>query len=152
MDPQQTVYYRRCRFQTRLPVDRLFTPAHYWLAEVESGLWHIGLTKFATRMLGDLVEHDFNAAVGDSVEAGEPIGWIEGFKAISDIYCSANGVFAGGNPELADDLTLVERDLYHRGWLYGVRGNPGEGILDVNGYISLLDRTIDRMLRLQRQA
>ena len=36
--PAQTVFYRRSRFATRLPVDRLYTPAHYWLIEEDAGL------------------------------------------------------------------------------------------------------------------
>ena len=152
VDPQKTVYYKRVRFTTRLPVERLYTPAHYWLSEVQQGLWRIGLTRFATRMLGDLVEYDFDVAAGQAVAAGNPIGWIEGFKALSDIYCVAQGVFAGDNPELAKDVTLVDRDPYDGGWLYAVRGAPDESSLDVEGYVNLLDTAIDQILRQEQQA
>ena len=42
--------------------------------------------KFATRMLGEVVEFDFEVAPGDSIEEGQAIGWFEGFKAVSDLY------------------------------------------------------------------
>src|SRR5262249_54307045 len=50
-----TYYYKRARFLTHLPKDRLYTRSHAWLVEVRPGVWRIGLTKFASRMLGDIV-------------------------------------------------------------------------------------------------
>ena len=83
--------------------------------------------------------------------SGEIIGSIEGFKAISDIYCAADGSFAGGNPALARDIELVSRDPYGAGWLYEVRGQPDAKCLDVAAYRALLDTTIDRILEKQHR-
>ena len=74
------------------------------------------------------------------------IGWIEGFKAVSDIYTPIDGRFEGGNPELDSEIMLVRKDPYGRGWLFTVSGEPGDDCLDVHGYISVLDATIDKML------
>ena len=149
--PAATVFYRRSRFATRLPVDRVYTPAHYWLLEEESGVWRVGLTGFATRMLGDLVELSFSVEAGATIAVGQTIGWLEGFKAVADLYSVAAGAFLGGNADLAGDITLVETDPYRRGWLYRVRGDAPDGAsggrLDVQGYVAVLDATIDTMLR-----
>ena len=141
-----TLAYRRARFGTRLPTGCLYTRSHYWLLEAEPGLWRVGFTKFATRMLGDLVEFQFEPEVGSRIEYGQKIGWIEGFKAVSDLYAVAEGEFAGVNVELGEDITLLESDPYRRGWLYAVNGQPEPETLDVNGYVAVLDVTIDRML------
>lgn len=146
IDPVETLYYRRARFATRLPRARFYVRAHYWLDAREADLWRVGLTRFATRMLGDLVEGRFHPQVGDRVEVGQAIGWIEGFKAVSDIFCAVTGDFVRANPGLERDTTLVDNDPYDLGWLYEVRGAPEPGRLDVHGYIVLLDETIDRML------
>lgn len=139
------LYYKRSRFSCKLPTERLYTPSHFWLLETEAGLWRVGFTKFATRMLGDLVEHGFEAKTGDAVSVGQVIGWIEGFKALTDLYCVANGEFAGANPALDADITLTDSDPYGEGWLYMVRGTPDPGATDVHGYAGLLDLTIDKM-------
>lgn len=102
-------------------------------------------------MLGDLVEHEFSVAHAGSVEPGDKIGWIEGFKAVSDIYCAAAGEFDEANPALERDLTLVDRDHYDEGWLYSVVGKPDERSMDVDGYVDLLDRAIDRVLMQQQE-
>jgi glycine cleavage system H protein len=141
-----TILYKRSRFTTRLPVDRRYTAGHYWMIEEESGLWRVGFTKFATRMLGDLVEYAFSVDNGTHVSVGQEVGSIEGFKAVSTLYSAAEGEFLGAGEELASDITAVESDPYGRGWLYRVRGQPDPGSVDVHGYISILDATIDRML------
>ena len=147
--PLETIYYKRSRFSTRLPAGRQYTASHHWLAEESPGLWRVGFTKFATRMLGDLVEFGFDVKPGDRVEVGQAIGWVEGFKAVSDLYCVMEGEFAGSNPELEADITLADSDPYERGWLYSVRGEPEPASVDVQGYIEILDLTIDRMHKKQ---
>lgn len=142
---EQFIRFKRDRFSARLPARYLFCRSHFWLAEAEPGLWHVGLTNFATRMLGEIVEFDFEAKPGAAVAPGAVVGWIEGFKAISDLYCAAAGEFIGGNPEAMADAALVCAEPYGRGWLYAVRGQPDPEAVDVQGYVEHLGLTIDKM-------
>ncbi|MFT6862733.1 MAG: glycine cleavage system H protein [Akkermansiaceae bacterium] len=115
------------------------------MAEIEDGEWRVGFTKFATRMLGELVEADFRVAIGETVEPGQEIGSVEGFKAASDVYCAMAGQFAGGNPVLLEDACIIRSSPYVDGWLYAVKGDPEAGSLDVHEYIEYLDGIIHRM-------
>ena len=144
--------YRRARFGTRLPTDRVYTRSHYWLREIEPAVWRVGFTKFATRMLGDIVEYQFEVEPGSRVELGQKIGWIEGFKAVSDLYSVAQGEFAGANAEIRRDITVLESDPYEHGWLYQVSGRPEPDGVDANGYATILDATIDKMLASRHDA
>ncbi len=123
------------------------------MAEVEGapGLWRVGFTKFATRMLGELVEAEFPLEKGSPVEPGQAIGTVEGFKAASDVYCVMNGSFQGSNTILDDDACIVRSDPYIDGWLYAVRGEPERESVDVHGYIELLEATINRMQEEEHQ-
>ena len=112
-----TSFYKRSTFVTHLPVECLYSPSHFWLARIEGDRWRVGFTKFATRMLGEIVEVQWDKAAGDAVASGAIIGSIEGFKAISDIYCVADGSFAGGNPGLVANIEKVGEDPYGAGWL-----------------------------------
>ena len=145
------LYYRRLVFRTRLLGDRLYTPSHFWIQQQETGVWRIGLTKFASRMLGDVVEIRFDRREGETVRIGESIGWFEGFKAMSDLYSVASGVIAGTNPLLVDRIAVVDDDRYRRGWLYEVRGEAEPAAMDMHAYAALLDETIDRMRASQRE-
>jgi len=139
-------HYKRSRFATRLFSDRLYTAGHSWLRQEEGELWRIGFTKFAVRMLGEAVEMAFEVQPGAAVKTGQPIGWIEGFKAVTDLYAPFAGVFVEGNPDLSKDIGLIQSDPAGRGWLYSLRGAPGKDCLDAQGYVAVLDATIDKML------
>jgi glycine cleavage system H protein len=142
----QSVYYRRSRFTTHLPIDRRYSPAHYWLLEESAGVWRVGLTKFATRMLGDVVEFEFSAAPGTDIEVGQEIGSIEGLKAVTSVFSAGSGRFIGEGAPLRQDVTRIESDPYGDGWLYRLHGEPAPDTVDVHGYVAILDATIDKML------
>src|SRR6187397_2343908 len=102
--PTKTLHYKRSHFATQLPMDYLYSPSHAWLAAAGEGRWRVGLTKFASRMLGEMVDH--------------------GFEVISDLFCVAAGEFTGSNPALKERISLITRDPYGSGWLYEVNGTP----------------------------
>jgi len=145
----QTSFYKRSNFVTHLPMDRLYSPSHFWLRRMEGDRWRIGFTKFATRMLGEIVDVQFEKKTEDAITSGEIIGSIEGFKAISDIYCVADGRFVTRNPLLVDNIEMIGKDPYNAGWLYEVDGQPDAKCRDLETYRAILDATIDRMLAKQ---
>ena len=97
-------------------------------------------------MLGEIVELGFETEPGTTVETGQVIGWLEGFKAVTDMFSPLAGRFEGFNPAVDESVKMLTSDPYGKGWLFKVRGRPGDECLDVHGYVSLLDTTIDKML------
>lgn len=146
----ETLHYKRSHFATQLPAHYLYSPSHCWLVRQAGNSWRVGLTKFATRMLGEMVDCGFELTPDVPVAAGQILGWVEGFKAISDIYCVLDGNFAGTNPGLEEQNTLITKDPYGAGWLYEARGQPDAKCMDVQAYRALLDLTINRMLEKQK--
>lgn len=143
----ELIRYKHARFSARFPRDFRYSRSHYWmnLVDAESGLWHVGFTKFATRMLGELVEAQFHLPSGGMVAPGDQIGWVEGFKAASDVYCVMSGSFQGMNPALAADACIIRSSPYGDGYLYAVQGEPEPENLDVHAYIAHLEELINRM-------
>jgi len=144
-NPTETIRFQRSRFIARLPKGYLYSPAHLWLAEETPGVWRIGLTSFATRMLGEIVEMDFEVTPGSPVKTGEVVGWLEGFKATTDLFCVADGQFQSGNPSVLNSAEEICSDPYGEGWLYAVEGTPDPQSLPVEDYLELLGETIDQM-------
>jgi len=137
------IEYKRSRFKTKLPSTCFYTASHCWLSEAGEGVWKVGFTKFVIRMLGEPVELEFEKALGDEVKLGEIIGWIDSFKASSDLFSVIEGTFEGGNPLLEQNLNILKRKPYTEGWLYKIRGVPDPAHMDVNGYVSILNDSID---------
>jgi glycine cleavage system H protein len=150
MSAPATSFYKRSNFVTHLPVDCLYSPSHFWIARTDGSRLRVGFTKFATRMLGEIVEVRFEKNAGDAVAGGDIVGSIEGFKAISDIYSCARGTFTGSNPALAASVELVGKDPYAAGWLYEVDGEPDDKCVPLDQYRALLDTTIDKILEKQK--
>lgn len=138
--------YRRSKFSTRLPLERRFTQSHYWLLEEPGGVFRVGFTRFATRMLGEVVEYEFERADGDELEEGDAVGWLEGFKAVTELFAPMNGRFRGANPQLDDLVDRIHVAPYQEAWLYRIEGTPSASCLDAHGYAGFLDETIDRMM------
>lgn len=152
MPSAPTSFYKRSNFVTHLPTEYRYSPTHFWIAPVDGlgARWRVGFTKFATRMLGEIVDFQLEKQPGQPVRPGEIVGSIEGFKAISDVYCIAEGTFVEGNALLRQDIELVSRDPYGDGWLYAVDGIYDAKCGDVESYRRLLDTTIDRILEKQK--
>ena len=152
MDPAKppTIFFKRSHFATHLPADALYSPSHYWMRREPDGLWRVGFSKFAVRMLGDLVDQAFEIPIGAEIKPGTILGWIEGFKAISDIYGVIDGTFQGGNPSLKGQLDQINDSPYDAGWLYRAAGEPDRNCIPVADYVNLLNATIDRMLAQQK--
>jgi glycine cleavage system H protein len=148
----KTIFFKRSHFATQLPTEALYSPSHYWLAREADGIWRIGFSKFAVRMLGDLVDQAFDIPVGAPIKPGQILGWIEGFKAISDIYGLVDGVFQGGNPSLKGQLEQINKAPYGAGWLYRAAGEPDGNCMPAQDYANLLNATIDRMLAQQKDS
>lgn len=150
----RTVFYKRATFVTHLPEEYLFTHSHSWLAGVQGAKdhWRVGYTKFALRMLGEIVDVQLERPPGENIQPGEVIGSIEGFKALSDIFCVGSGKFTGGNPALGSALSALADSPYEAGWLYEFEGTPDGRAMDVKGYCNLLDATIDRMLHKEQES
>lgn len=143
----KTVRFKHARFSARLPAEFRYSLSHYWMAPdpERDGAWRVGFTKFATRMLGELVEARYEVAPGDPVTSGQQIGYVEGFKAASDLFCVMEGKFGRGNPILEEDACIVKSSPYVDGWLYSVDGEPEETSVDVDGYVEHLGRLIEKM-------
>jgi glycine cleavage system H protein len=146
----ETSFYKRSNFVTHLPVDCLYSPSHFWVRKLSDTRWRVGFTKFATRMLGEIVEVRFEKSAGTPLKSGDIVGSIEGFKAISDIYCCADGAFAVSNTGLQSGIEKVGEDPYGAGWLYEFDGNPDHKCIPLQEYRGLLDATIDRILEKQQ--
>lgn len=148
----KTLFFKKSHFVTHLPVDYRYTRSHFWAEQREGNCLRLGFTKFATRMLGEIVDYGFETTAQTRVQPGQVLGWVEGFKAISDVICVGQGAFAGSNPALQQDTELISRSPYTEGWLYELEGQLDEQSLDVQGYADHLSATIEKILKEQHPA
>lgn len=117
------------------PNDRRYAKTHEWLS-LNGDIGTIGITDFAVKELTDLVYMGL-PNVGKKLTAGDVFGEIESVKAVSDLYAPVSGEVVEVNSNLPNDLDLLSKDAFGKGWLIKVRlSNPAEAssLLDAAAY------------------
>lgn len=109
----------------QFPHDLRYSDSHEYV-RAEGNEATMGVTDFAADQLGDLVFVEL-PTVGQTVEAGTPIGSLESVKAVGELYAMVSGEVVAVNEALEDSPELVNEDPYGDGWLVKIQmSNPQE--------------------------
>ena len=112
-----------------------FTRDHEWI-RVEGDTATVGISQHAQEALGDIVFAEVPEA-GRKLNKGQEAAVVESVKAASDVYAPAAGEVVEGNPAVADDPSLINRDPEGDGWFFKIKlDNPSEveGLMDEASY------------------
>ena len=93
-----------------------FTGEHEWI-QVDGDTATIGISTHAQEALGDIVFAEVPEQ-GKSLNKGDEAAVVESVKAASDVYAPVAGEVIMGNPALADDPALINRDPEGEGWFF----------------------------------
>lgn len=122
---------------SEFPGDLLYTEEHEYLKRTDDDdVFLVGITDYAQGELGDVVFVEL-PDTGSSYGKMDVFGTIEAVKAVSDLYCPAEGEVVEVNAALDDDPSLVNSDPYGEGWMIRLRvTNPDDlkGLLDAAAY------------------
>jgi Glycine cleavage system H protein (lipoate-binding) len=86
--------------------------------------------------LGDIVFAEVPDA-GREVAKGQEAAVVESVKAASDVYAPVSGEVIEGNPAIADDPAIINRDPEGEGWFFKLKlSDPSEieGLMDEAAY------------------
>jgi len=125
-----------------IPADLRYTSDHLWVSRRGESLVRVGVTDFAQRSLGDVVEVS-PPGPGTAIEAGQACGDIESVKSVSDLIAPVSATVSGKNADLAGAPELVNADPYGEGWMFDAEAAPSAlnqqlaELLDASGYRAL---------------
>jgi glycine cleavage system H protein len=127
-----------------IPADLRYSPDHVWVRPGPSGgLVRVGVTDFAQRSLGDVVEVTLPGR-GETLKAGQACGDIESVKSVSDLVAPVTGTVRSRNEALTQAPELVNTDPYGQGWMDEIETDPATlgqqlaSLLDAAGYRDLV--------------
>ena len=112
-----------------------FTGEHEWI-KVEGDTATIGISDHAQEALGDIVFAEVPDQ-GRSLNKGDEAAVVESVKAASDVYAPVAGEVIEGNPALADDPALINRDPEGEGWFFKMTladTSELDGLMDETAY------------------
>ena len=112
-----------------------FTGEHEWI-KVDGDTATIGISTHAQEALGDIVFAEVPEQ-GKSLNKGDEAAVVESVKAASDVYAPVAGEVIMGNPALADDPALINRDPEGEGWFFKMilaDASELDGLMDEAAY------------------
>jgi len=112
-----------------------FTKEHEWI-RVEGDTATVGISNHAQDALGDIVFAEVPEA-GRKLSKGQEAAVVESVKAASDVYAPVSGEVTEGNPAIADDPAVINRDPEGEGWFFKLKlDDIGEldGLMDEGAY------------------
>jgi len=112
-----------------------FTGEHEWI-KVEGDTATIGISDHAQAALGDIVFAEVPDQ-GKTLNKGDEAAVVESVKAASDVYAPVAGEVIEGNPALADDPALINRDPEGDGWFFKMTladASELDGLMDEAAY------------------
>ena len=96
-----------------------YSKKHEWVL-VEGDIGTVGITKYATEQLGDIVFAEVPDA-GKSVTGGAEAAVVESVKAASDVYTPVSGEVVEGNAAIVADPSLINQDPEGQGWFFKIK-------------------------------
>jgi glycine cleavage system H protein len=106
-----------------IPADLRYSPDHLWVRRGTAGLVRVGVTDFAQRSLGDVVEVTL-PGLGETLKAGQACGDIESVKSVNDLVAPVAGTVRARNDDLASAPEVVNTDPYGQGWMFEAEVDP----------------------------
>jgi len=116
------------------PTNYRYSREHEWIV-VEGTIGTIGITDYAQRSIGDIVNIDV-PKVGDAVTVNAPFCTVESVKAVSDLYSPVSGTVTEVNEALKTEPDKINA-APHDTWIIKVElSNPAEydALLDAAAY------------------
>ena len=111
--------------------DVKYSKKHEWVL-VEGDIGTVGITKYATEQLGDIVFAEI-PDLGKNITSGSEAAVVESVKAASDVYTPVSGEVTEGNAAIVTDPSLINKDPEGQGWFFKVKlSNPSELSLLMN--------------------
>lgn len=124
------------------PEDLLYSRDHTWV-RIEGNIATVGITDYAQDKLDEVLSVEL-FPVDSHVEQGEPFGVIESLKVTTELISPVSGEIISVNEDLADDVGILNSDLYDTGWMIVVELRDLEeldNLLDAEAYSDYVDES-----------
>ena len=117
-----------------------YSDEHEWVLIETDNTVLIGITKFASDNLGDIVFIELPEA-GSDVTQFEQFGEIESVKAVSELYSPVSGNITKINESAVQNPEILSDSPYEEGWLIQVElkdKSELENLMNLQDYESFL--------------
>lgn len=98
----------------------LYTPKHTWAQITPEGNIRVGLSDYAARHLKGIA-HVLTEPAGKEINKMDPVGVVETWMFMFDVYAPISGKIVKVNEELKNEPYLINEDPYGKGWILEIK-------------------------------
>jgi glycine cleavage system H protein len=110
-----------------IPDDRLYSREnHMWAMKDSAGIVTVGMDALGLAALGDLA-YVILPPVGTQVQRGKSMGTLEAAKMTGGLIAPLSGKIVARNDAAVHNPSLVNQEMYGRGWLVQLQPSDWEG-------------------------
>ncbi len=103
-----------------IKTDRFYMETHEWVKDEGNGIWKMGISDYAQKMLHEISYIQFED-VNDEFSKGDVIVVVEALKATGDVYAPFDCILLENNETLDDDPEIISRSPYEDGYLVKIK-------------------------------
>ncbi len=126
------------------PKDRFYMKSHEWVKDIGDGMWLMGISDYAQKMLREISYVQFEET-GESFDAKEVITVVEALKATGDIYAPFNCELVENNLTLDDNPELVTESPYYKGYLIKIKAldDDRSNLISAEDYAKIVEQELE---------
>lgn len=98
----------------------LYTSNHMWAAVTPGGTVRVGLSEYAQERLKGVAAIQTHP-VGYEVKKGEPLGAVETWMFVFDLYSPISGKIVNINKILQDDPLIINKNPFETAWIAEIK-------------------------------
>jgi len=134
-ETEEILIFQMGKFSAKVPIALQYTKNHLWVSLGEVS--RVGITTYEQRYLMDIMNVDVLVQEGSKFQKGDFLMYIEGMKAIAEMYAEFSGVLKKQNGLLSCNPTLINASPYEDGWILELENVRGD-LLSPEEYVELL--------------
>jgi glycine cleavage system H protein len=127
-----------------IPKDRFYMKSHEWVKDIGEGMWLMGISDYAQKMLREISYVQFEET-GESFDSRDVITVVEALKATGDIYAPFNCELVENNLALDDNPELVSESPYEKGYLIKIKAltDDRSNLISAEEYAKIVEQELE---------
>ncbi|MEM4736777.1 MAG: hypothetical protein QXD41_02800 [Nitrososphaeria archaeon] len=98
----------------------LYSPKHTWVQATPEGNFRVGLSEYAAKHLKGIIQVHIEQ-LDASVKKLEPLGAVETWMFMFDVYSPISGKIVKINENLKTNPRIINEDPYGQGWIVEIK-------------------------------
>lgn len=124
--------------------DRFYMKSHEWIKDLGAGIWSMGISDYAQKMLHEISYVQFEE-LGEEFDSKDIIVVVEALKATGDIYAPFKCELLENNLGLEDNPEIISESPYNKGFLVKIKAlsDDRSNLITAEEYAKVIEEELE---------